>query len=180
MKICYAVLLLFLVSQVSLAQTKRPIGKDANQKKSAKKPVPDLVGLITINPDVIRSNTPITAIIDVVETKKVPTSGPITVYMLKDTSFVHFKFNPTATSIDNSSVQNADWSFDDTTNPHFYIFKSTKAIAGGKMSTIGLTGLFTTTISGRSGISVTILKGSGGEVNNLNNSGSTTINYSPQ
>lgn len=179
MKICYAVLLLFLSVQVSLAQSKRPIGKDSNPKKSAAKSVPDLVALITINPDVVRSNTPITAFIDIVETKNVPTSGIITVRVLKETSFVHFKFNPTATSIDNNNVQNADWSFDDTTNPHFYIFKSTKVIAAGKMSTIGLTGLFTTTISGRSGIGVTILKGSGGEVNHLNNSASTAISYSP-
>lgn len=179
MKICYVVLLFFLITQVSLAQTKQPAGKATSQKKVSTKPVPDLVGLITINPDIIRNGMPIAAIIDVVETKKVPTSGLITVYVQKETSFVHFKFNPTATSIGSSNVQNADWSFDDTTNPRFYILTSRKVIAGGKMSTIGLTGLFTTTSEGKSGISVTILKGSGGEINHLNNSASTAVSYSP-
>lgn len=180
MKIYYTFLLLFLVAQISLAQTKIPNKKTHSQAKSVAKSAPDLVGLITINPDIIHGPTSVTALIDVAETNKIPTSGVITVFVQKNTSFVDFKFDPTATSIGGSTVQNANWSLDDTTNPNFYIFTSTKVISGGAFSTIGLTGSFSTNATGKLGLNINIGKGSGGEVNDLNNTASTAVSYSPE
>lgn len=177
MKTCVIFLLLLLIAQISLAQTNLTQKKTHHTVKNMGKPVPDLIGLLTVNPGVIHSPTSVTAIIDVIETKKVATSGVITVFLLKNTSFVDFKFDPTATSIGGNAVQNANWSLDSITNPNFYIFTSTNSIAGGALSTIGLTGSFTSQATGKFSLSLSIVKGSGGEVNSFNNTASTAVSF---
>ncbi|GAB4017987.1 hypothetical protein GCM10028773_16200 [Spirosoma koreense] len=166
--------MLLLFAQVSLAQTK-PAAKSV---KPTTRPVPDLIGLITVNPDMVHGSTNMTAFIDIIETKKVATTGPIKVLVQKNLSYIQFKFDPTATSIGQSRVLNANWSFDETTNPNFYIFTSTKVIPGGGFSTIALTGVFSSLSTGQTAINMSIAKGSGGETNNLNNSSSSAIRYS--
>ncbi|UFH53708.1 hypothetical protein [Spirosoma sp. KNUC1025] len=173
MKICYALLLGYLLAQPVLAQTKPSTRKPL-------KPTPDLIGLITVNPESVHGSTTLTAFIDVIETKKVPTSGVITVYVLKISSFIDFTFDPKATAVGENNVQNASWSLDATTNPDYYIFTSTKTIAGGAVSTIGLTGTFTPSTAGKTGLTMSISQGSGGEINHGNNVASTAITYWPK
>lgn len=103
----------------------------------------------------------------VFEFNNVPTSGAITVNILKDPDYT-LTFNSSATIIGGIPVNNSIWTFNDT-NPFFYVLSTNQSIAGGGVVRFGLTGTAGSTTSvGSKVINMFILDNSGGEPTNSN------------
>ncbi len=103
---------------------------------------PDLTTVLYARPSTAYSTTTVTTVVDVMELNNISTSGSITIKISKDTQ-VSFTFNNGATTVDNRSVQNSAWSFDDLSDPNYYVLTSTQAIAAGGQLSFGLDGILT-------------------------------------
>lgn len=140
---------------------------------------PDLTPVIIANPSVMNGITNFNITIKVAEVGEgTPTSGLITVLVPKDPR-ISFTYNNTLTTIGSTSVNNANWSLDNS-NQFFYIFTSTTVIPASGFSTIGLAATFNPqNAQGVYVLSSVIKSGSGSEVRTSNNSSSISLTYSP-
>ncbi|MBD2752224.1 S8 family serine peptidase [Spirosoma validum] len=143
-------------------------------------PVPDLIPLIYFRPTTLYGTNDVTVVVDVVEILGTATSGLITVRLTKD-SRMTLSYPPTATSVNNRSVQNSSWTFESNSNPNYYIFTSTTPVSAGDKLSFGLTGVLTAGSStGIVTLSSVILGTSGGEVRVNNNVDADKIDYFQQ
>ena len=139
-------------------------------------PTPDLALLIYSRPSVTYGVTPFTIVADLVELNSVPTTGLITVRVSRDNS-LNLDFASGATTVGGRSVQNSDWSFDNS-NPGFYQLTSNRVIAVGDVLSFGLSGtLDPGNTKGSLTVSVVVQGGSGGEVKASNNIDADKIDY---
>lgn len=142
-------------------------------------PTADLVPIVYARPSTIYGSTTITVVVDVVEVKSVATSGLITVRLSRRSS-LNLNFTANATSVGNQSVQNSEWSFDNT-DPNFYVLTSNRIIAGKSKLSFGLTGIFNPgSTSGTLTLSSAIVGGSGGEIIQNNNNDADKVEYFQQ
>ena len=140
---------------------------------------PDLTPVLYARPLVLSGNAAFGLVVEVIELNGVPTSGPITVYITKD-PLVSLSFDPTATSLAGHSgaVQNAQWSFNGSADPSYYILTSSAVIGEQATLTFGLSGLLNAGgTQGQLSISTIVVGGSGGEVKINNNSDADKIDY---
>ncbi|WP_461117755.1 hypothetical protein [Spirosoma jeollabukense] len=175
MKVYFALFFGLLLSYSTYAQISYTYDTNGNRVRRIPPP-PDLIPLLNVTPSTTYGTTPITTFVSVYDIEAVPTAGLITVYITKD-PILSFTFDPVATLVGGTAVQNANWSFD-ATNPNFYILTSTTVIAGGAFSKIGLAGVITPgNTKGQVNVGVAIVGGSGGETNIVNNSAAARIDY---
>lgn len=138
---------------------------------------PDLTPIIYARASTVYNTSPITVVVDVLELLNVSTSGLITVKLSKD-DMATLVFNTGATTIGGRSVQNTQWTFDGTSDPDYYILKTTSVIAGTDQLSFGLTGTLTPgATSGTMTFSTMIVGGSGGESRINNNMDADKIDY---
>jgi hypothetical protein len=138
---------------------------------------PDLKPQLSINPVIVRNGTVTEFMIDVLEVGGVlPTNGSeITVRVTKDPYFTNFSWNPAlTTSSGGQSVQNSIWT--PSENANYYIFKMSAIIPKSARRRL----VFSLTVTNPGGdaeyaIPVTLVPGSGGELNYLNNASATVI-----
>ncbi|MCE7044636.1 Ig-like domain-containing protein [Dyadobacter sp. CY312] len=140
--------------------------------------VPDLSPSISFLPATIIGSTKLGIILNVYEFNDVPTSGLITVYILKDPTYI-LSFNPADVNVKGQVVNNSKWIFDNS-NPLYYILTTNEVIPASG----GLAAGFTTTFNpgatkGSTVISTFIDSGSGGEVDDSNNADDDTLVYKP-
>ena len=139
--------------------------------------VSDLTPIIYARPSTVRNTSAITVVVDVLELLNVASSGPITVRVSKD-DLVNLTFDASASRIDNRDVQNSSWSFDGTSDPDYYIFRTTAVIDASDQLSFGLSGTLTPgATSGTLTVSAVIVGGSGGEVRLINNNDADKIDY---
>ncbi len=139
--------------------------------------VPDITPILTLTPNEIRGTTNLNVRIQVNEINNVSTNGLITLYLSKHQNIV-LNFNQADILVDGVPVQNANWTFNSTSHPGYYILQTTETIAGNGSLTVGLTGVFTPgQTNGRINITTTIIAGSGKEENSSNNSMALPIIY---
>lgn len=138
---------------------------------------PDLTPIIYARSSTVYNTSPITVVVDVLEVLNKATSGLITVKVSKE-DMVTLKFDAGTTKLDNRSVQNSQWTFDGTSDPNYYIFKTTSVIAGTDQLSFGLTGTLTPgATSGTVTFSTMIVGYSGGESRITNNMDADKIDY---
>ncbi|MDQ6479000.1 Ig-like domain-containing protein [Dyadobacter sp. LHD-138] len=141
-------------------------------------PVPDLVVILTVRPGNVTGTTNITLVGDVynVPVSSTSTNGSIiTVYVAKN-SLINLTLNSAATLVGGKTVQNSIWTFDGNSNPSFYILKTNAVIGDSDLRSFGLEGTITPgSSSGKLNLTAFIDSGSGGEVNDLDNSDSESI-----
>ena len=138
---------------------------------------PDLTATLYARPSSTYGTNTISLVVDLTEINSVPTSGPVTVYITKDTK-APLSFSATGTSVNNRPVQNNAWSFDGTSNESFYILTTTQVIPANGVLSVGLQG---TVIPGATEgvltLSATLESGSGNELRINNNTDSDKIQY---
>jgi len=135
---------------------------------------PDLSCVITYIPINISGPTECVMTVRVQELMNSGTAGPITVVFPRDDR-LQFTYEPTAIELGPIPVDNIAWTYDDS-NPSFHIWTSTASINALSSSTFGFEPLYDPQNTyGTTPFSVTILTGSGGEVNGLNNTDAETI-----
>ena len=136
--------------------------------------MPDLTPIIYARSSNVRNTSPITVVVDVLDLLNEPSSGLITVRVTRD-SQASLIFNPDATSIDNRSVQNKQWTYIDT-DPTYYVLTTTGVIAADNQLSFGFTGTLTPgATTGSLTFSTTVV--GGGEVRVNNNSDADKIDY---
>ncbi|SFD77715.1 hypothetical protein SAMN05216167_10737 [Spirosoma endophyticum] len=139
-------------------------------------PSPDLTAIMFASPSVQYGTSSFNVVVDVFELSPVPTSGPVSVYVTKD-PLVSLSFNPTSDLINGKTVQNSDWTFNNT-DPNFYILTTNVVIAGKGKKSFGLTGMLAPgSTKGSLSLSTTVVGGNGGEVKINNNSDADVIDY---
>jgi hypothetical protein len=125
-------------------------------------PTPNLTPIIEYLPSITHGTQTIGIVTTVAETKGNATSGEITVYVARDPKYT-IVWNPAATTVGGKAVNNSVWTLD-TSNPGFYIFRTTSVIAGNSYSRFGFNVTFNPNNSnGQTTITATILPNSGGE-----------------
>ena len=135
----------------------------------------DLTPTLYARPSVTSNTTPVTVVVDVIELLSLPTSGTITVRVTKDPR-ISLSCPTSATSINGRSVQNPVWTFDDTSNPDYYILTTTQPIAAGEMLSFGMTGTLSPgATTGVLSLSAVVI--GGGEVKVTNNTDADKIDY---
>jgi len=114
-------------------------------------------------------------IIDVYEVAGDQTVGTITVTLPKDPKFT-FAYDSSLTSAGLYTVNNAQWTYDNT-NPNFHIWTTGDAIPANGKSSIGFIFGYNTEGDGEVSYSVSLLSGSGGETNDTNNTDIEVVTY---
>lgn len=141
-------------------------------------PVPDLITILTVDPTNTTGTTNITLVGEIYNIPVVSTStngSQITVYVAKN-PLIELSFNSSAILIGGKTVHNSVWTFDANSNTSFYILKTTAIINDSDSKSFGLTGVVTPgSSSGKLNITSFIDSGSGGEINDLNNSDAESI-----
>lgn len=129
---------------------------------------PNLAPTISFLPSSIIGTQNVNVVVHVYEFNDVATSGPITVYIPKNTSYT-LTYNPAATILSGQSLQNSAWTFDGTSNPFFYIMTTNSVIAASGTSSFGFSTTFNpNNQSGNTQISAIIADLSGGELESFN------------
>ncbi|TKT93563.1 Ig-like domain-containing protein [Dyadobacter frigoris] len=140
--------------------------------------VPDLVTILTASPLSTTGETSVSVVADIYNVPQVSaiTNGSvITVYVAKN-QLINLTFSATAISVGGKAVQNSVWTFDGSSNSSFYILKTSAVIGDSDLRSFGLQGTITPgSSSGVLNITSFIDSGSGGEINDLNNSDSESI-----
>ncbi len=141
-------------------------------------PVPaDLTPIIYGRPSPVYNTSSIMVVVDVVELNNVPSSGLITVKISKD-NLISLSFSASTTSLDNHTVQNSVWSFDDSSDENYYLLTTNSVVGAGGQLSFGLTGTLTPGFTtGTVTISAVVVSGSGGEVKVNNNTDADRIEY---
>ena len=125
-------------------------------------PTPNLTPIIEYLPSITHGIQRIGIVTTVAEIKGVSTSGLIEVYVARDPKY-SIIWDPSATVVGGKTVNNSVWTLD-TSNPGFYIFRTTSVIAGGSYSRFGFDVVFNPNASnGSTTITTTIQPNSGGE-----------------
>jgi hypothetical protein len=139
--------------------------------------VPDLKPVITVQPSTIHGTTNLTVTVDVQEVNKVPTSGLVTVYVVKN-RLITLTYDSAATTINGKTVQNALWTMDGSSNPSYYVLTTTAVVPPGAVLSFGFNGVFTPgATKGQISITSIITAQSGGETNSGNNLDAENINF---
>lgn len=98
----------------------------------------DLSPIVYARPTSVYGATPFTVVVDVVELNSVATSGTFTVRVTKDQK-LNLTFDPDLTRVNNRSVQNSVWRFDNS-NLNYYILTTSQPVAAGDRLSFGLNG----------------------------------------
>ena len=136
----------------------------------------DITDIMTMLPTSVQGLEPVWFTIKVQEIKNVPTDGIITVLLPKDARLT-FSYDPGLTMIGPFTVNNAVWDYDGS-NSSFHIWTSDDVIAAQASSSFGLEAQYDP--QGTTGISpytVSIISGSGGENDFLNNVDAESLVY---
>lgn len=136
----------------------------------------DLTSIMLLLPNTASGVTDLLTTFTIQEVSGNPTIGSITLVLPKDDR-LSVSFDQNATMVGGFPVNNIDWIYDGG-NPNFHIWTSNAIIPASMNSKIGI--IATYDPQGSSGISTysaTILNGSGGETNGLNNVDAETILY---
>jgi Zn-dependent metalloprotease len=142
-------------------------------------PIPNLSPTVSVLPSSLVGVKPISVVVSVFEFNDNPTNSPTTVYIPKDSKYT-LSFNPTATTVSGTSVQNSLWSFDGASNAGFYILTSTSVIPASGSLKVGLTSSFNpNSQKGSTLVKVILLDNSGGEAmdSNGDNQNQTVLIY---
>lgn len=139
---------------------------------------PDLKPQLTITPAIVTNGKVTEFVVDVLEVGGVlPTNGSeITVRVVKSPYFTNFTWNPAlTTSSAGISVQNSIWT--PSENASYYIFKTSAVIPKStrRRLVFHLTASVPPGTSAQFAIPVSLVPGSGGELNYLNNASSVVI-----
>jgi len=140
---------------------------------------PNLSPTIAFYSAVVSGITDVAVIFRMKEYNGSPTNGLITVKISKDANYI-LAFDPTLTTLAGKAVHNSGWSFDNTSDPAYYVLKTTNVIAAkGKMS-LGFTSTIypngTIVIASINGL---IVNGSGGDNTDNDNGANATLFYKP-
>lgn len=139
--------------------------------------IPDLTPTVAVTPGEIHSTTSISLMVEIKEINVVPTNGTITVYLVKN-KLMPLQFSAATVQLNGVPVQNAQWTVDGTSNPGYYILRTTQSIVAGTKHTIGFTGTFTPgAATGKINCTTTITRSSGEEENATNNTYAVPILY---
>ncbi len=134
----------------------------------------DLSNTLTMIPTILGGESFLSFVVDVQELNNTDTEGTITVIFAKDDRF-SFDWDTALTQIGPLSVQNADWTYDDTNNA-FHIFNTVLPVEQLSGTSFGILAMYDPQgTSGQTNFTTTILAGSGGEENGLNNTDAETI-----
>jgi len=138
--------------------------------------VTDITPVVTFLPGVANGSTPMAWQIKCQELLGVPTNGTITMVMPKDPR-LSFSYEANKTSVGPFVLENAKWAYN-AANASFHIWTTTDVIPASGSSTFGFEALYTPENStGEVTYTVTIITGSGGENNFLNNIDAETLVY---
>ena len=141
--------------------------------------IPDLSCSMTMLPTNVSGVSDLVIFTDVVEVSGATSDGTITLIIPKDAKLT-LNFDDAINNIGPFSVDNQDWSYD-ASNSSFHIFNLDSNIVSNGISILGLNGVYDPqSASGIVPVTVTILGGSGSEINGLNNVDSETLIYSGQ
>ncbi len=136
--------------------------------------MPDLSLSFTLLPTIVNGYSPITLIVEVVELNNADSDGLISVFLAKVDRF-NFTWDSSLEILGPFTLQNNLWTYDDT-NPSFHIWTASASIAQSSNSRFGLEGTYDPqSTSGNTNFTTTLLTGSGGEVNGLNNTDAETL-----
>jgi len=140
--------------------------------------LPDLTVNVTSTPNIMVGGTSFSVFIKVSELNKVASNGQIKVIVPRDSRWtLEGAFNAGLTQLDNTALNNPDWTMD-TTNANYYILSTDAGIPAGGAHTVGFKAVFNPgQAMGIYSLTSQILPGSGSEVNKANNSDSERINY---
>lgn len=138
--------------------------------------VPDLSSVITFLPTSADGITTMAWTARFQELDNQPTSGTITAILPKD-GRLNFTYDPSLTVIGPFGLNNADWSYDGS-NASFHIWTSNVSIDALGISSFGFEGVYDPQgTSGQTTFTITLLSGSGGELDGTNNADAETLNY---
>ncbi len=138
--------------------------------------IPDLGTTLVMLPTLSNGITDFSAIFSVQELNGFSTTSEMTVVMTKD-SRLTINWDPMGNTIGPFSINNLLWNYD-STNPSFHIWTSSATIDPLGKIDFGITGTYDPEFS--SGVvpySATLLSGSGGELNSINNIDVETLLY---
>jgi hypothetical protein len=154
-------------------------GNDSNSAGLGVEPFApaDLTPILQVLPSIAEGPTDMLWTIRVQELADELTEGNITVVLPKDPR-LGFAWDPTETNIAGIiAVDNPDWVYDGS-NGSFHIWTSDTRIAGMESSTIGFEAIYDPlNTNGQVPYTVTIIGGSGAEVNDQNNIDAESISY---
>ena len=140
-------------------------------------PVPDLTPNITVVPNIMHGTTVFNATIRVTEILGVPTNGSEIKIRIPRDDRMTFVYNPFATVIGFTAVNNTVWIYDGT-DPFFHIFKTSSVIAANTYSTFGFVATFVPGQSrGKYTLTSSLNSGSGGEIITINNQDAEVLDY---
>jgi len=136
----------------------------------------DLTTSVTVLPTIATGITTNYWQIKIQEVAGECSSGEIMVVMPKDPRLT-FTYDPTLTTVAIFSVDNSNWTYDNS-NQFFHIWRSNDSIEASSSSKFGMVAQYDPqATSGSVSYAITIVSGSGGEVNSSNNIDVETILY---
>lgn len=140
----------------------------------------DLVPVVYARPTIVNGTSNVTVVVDVVEINNVASNGLITVKISKDTK-ISLTLPSSATSVNNRTVQNNAWNFDDTSDPSYYVLTTTQSVVASDKLSFGLVGQLTPgSTTGSLTLNSVILANSGGETKVNNNVDVDKVEYFQQ
>ncbi len=138
--------------------------------------VPDLSAIMTFLPTTSNGITDMAWTVRVQELDNQQTNGTVTVIMGRDAR-LSFTYDPSLTQIGPFTIDNPSWTYDDS-NSSFHIWTSNVSIDALDNSSFGFEASYDPQgTSGTTTYTMTILSGSGGELNGLNNADAETLLY---
>ena len=138
--------------------------------------VPDITPVITFLPTSVNGPTEMVFTIKTQELLDVPTNGLITLILPKDDRLT-FTWEQSLTAIGPFALENQIWTYDGS-NPSFHIWTTTEVIDALGSSTFGFNAVYDPeNTTGEVPFTVTIVTGSGSEVNFDNNIDAETLDY---
>jgi trimeric autotransporter adhesin len=137
----------------------------------------DLTVNITASPNVMHGTTQFDVTVAISELLGNSTNGSEILVRVPRDSRVTFTFNPAATLIGFTTVNNSVWTYDGN-DAVYHIFKTNSIIAANASSTFGFSATFTPSqSSGGYTITSSLNSGSGGEINGQNNQDAEMVDY---
>ena len=138
----------------------------------------DISPTITVEPSVMHGLTYFNTIIQVTELNFGNTNGTITILLTKDSRWdLNGGYNPSATVIGTTPVNNSDWTYDDT-DPVYHIFTTNTVITKGSFLNFGFNAVFNAPgTMGTYTITSQMTSFSGGEYRIDNNVDAEGINF---
>ena len=137
----------------------------------------DLTPIVYARPSSAHGTSTISVVVDLLELNNVATSGLITVKISRE-DVVSLSLPAGATTVNSRPVQNSVWSFDDSSDPDYYILTTNASVAASGQLSFGLTGTLTPgSTAGKVTLSASVVGGSGGENKITNNADADTIDY---